>query len=959
MQLTPLALILMSVFAPAIAGLVTLFLPRDRTTPRTLIALVGLALPVAALLYFAQTLGVGAIEPASLTLPFVPSLNLDLAFNPDPLGMFFAILVAGVGTLIVLYARAYFGDDPDSLFRFYPTLGFFATAMLGVVLADNMLAMLLFWELTSVSSFLLIGWERNDRRAVRLAFQALAVTGMGGLALLGGIILLALATGEWSFSAAIPALVGPAEALPAANLVPWAFALMFLGGATKSAQWPFHFWLPGAMAAPTPVSAYLHSATMVKAGVYLFGRLSPAFLGVEFWAATLIPIGALTMILGAYLALRSTELKKIFAYTTVSQLGLFTCMFGLGAYTHHDEPNLVWPVTQILNHALYKAPLFLMAGAIAHAVHVKSLTGLRGFARTNPLLAWITLAAAYGLAAGPFTLSFAAKEAFLYQIYHAIEHEPLLWIVAGMAVLTAVCNVAIFVRFLTTFLARPDAAHTAEHHHDHEHGQVHDGWSVWLWLPALFIVAWQFVGGVAPSLIERIVLPVETHALYWSHLPTVLDAIAHPSIPLAMSGVAVMLGVLVGILPILRRPVADPHDSIFPASVSFLSRTGWGVFSSIQTGNLRHYIYFTLTAFLLGIVAAALKDPAFLEWPELISLWSAPVGFIIASICLVALVIAASLSLPIINSRIVRVLMLGAVGMSVTGIYLIYEAPDLALTQLLFEIISIMLFLLVLRMIPEEPPLAPVTGRIGRAAFSMIVGLAIGWTVLQAGAHADSSAGPGKLGEWFLAHSYHGSEATNGRGGGGDNVVNVILVDFRGYDTLGEATVLAIAGIGIFSLIAAVPRRRRDRAHAVNPDWLTSTLLRTSMRLILPLGLLFAAYLFFKGHNEPGGGFIAGLVASVVLATYRMAKGPEALKRLLPIKPGALAATGLMIALATAVVPILFGLPVLTSRNGYIPLAGADPFHFSTVVFFDIGVLIVVIAVSVGVINRLTEELET
>ena len=958
MHLTPLALMLTAVFAPAFAGVVTMLLPREKTTPRTLLALAGPVVSVLSLALFAHDYGIGATTADALTLSFVPSAHMDLVFNPDALGMFFALLISGVGCLIVLYSRGYFGPDQDSLFRFYPTLGLFATAMIGVVLLDNMLSMLLFWELTSLSSYLLIGWDRFDRKAVRMALQALAVTGLGGLALMGGIILFAQATGSWEFSGALAAMKAGPAAMPAADLIPWAFALLFIGGATKSAQWPFHFWLPGAMVAPTPVSTYLHSATMVKAGVYLFGRLLPAFIGVDFWTSTLIPIGALTMLLGAYLALRSSELKKIFAYTTVSQLGLFTCMYGLGAFAHHHDPDLIWPVTQILNHALYKAPLFLMAGAIAHAVGVKHLPKLRGFARTNPLLAWTTLGAAYALAAGPFTLSFTAKEAFLYQIYHAIEIEPTLWIVAGMAVLTAVCNVAIFVRFLTTFLARPDAdsiAARAQTAPDH----AHDGWAVWLWLPALLLVAGQLIGGIAPGFFSHVISPVETHRLYWDTLPTVFETLAHPSPVLAMSAVAITLGILVGIAPFWRRPVTDPHDQVFPETVGLLGRTGWGIFSTIQTGNIRHYIYFTMTAFLLGLVAAAIKDPAFLNWPIVASLWAAPPGFIIAALCLSALVCVSAIALPMFNSRIIRVLMLGAVGMSVTGIYLLYQAPDLALTQLMFEIISIVLFLLVLRMIPEEPPLAPVSGLIGRAAFSLIVGLAIGWIVLQAGSFVDSHNAPGKLGQWFLANSYEGSALTNGRGGGGENSVNVILVDFRGYDTLGEITVLSIAAMGIFALIAAVPRRDRDRIHPVDPARLSSSLFRTSMKLILPLGLMFAAYMFFKGHNEPGGGFIAGLVASVVLAVYRMAKGPEALKLLLPIKPGVLAAAGLLIALTTALVPVALGLPVLTSHTGYIPLAGAAPYHYSTVVFFDLGVLIVVVAVSVGVINRLTEELET
>lgn len=958
MEPIPLLLMLMAVFAPALTGAVTMVLPREAMTPRTLLAFAGPAISVGCLLLFLLSHSAGSTPADALTLQFAPSVHLDFTFNPDRLGLFFGFLVSGVGALIVLYARAYFGRDEASLFRFFPTLGLFTTAMLGLVLSDNMLAMLLFWEFTSISSFLLIGWDRDDRTAIRLAFQALAVTGLGGLALLAGIILLALATGEWSFSGAIHSIQLGRDAMPAGSFLPWAFAMLFLGGATKSAQWPFHFWLPGAMAAPTPISAYLHSATMVKAGVYLFGRLLPAFTGVEFWTVTLVAFGSVTMLLGAYLALRSAELKKIFAYTTVSQLGLFTCMYGLGALSAHHEPNLIWPVTQILNHALYKAPLFLMAGAIMHAVGRKELGALRGFARTNPLLAWITLAAAYALAGGPLTLSFTAKEAFLHQIHQATEWNPRIWIVAAMAVLTAACNVAIFIRFFTTFLGRTTP--TPEPPHDH-HAPAHtkDAWSVWLWLPALALVAWQFIGGLAPALFSRVLAPVETHPILWVTLPTFFEAVSHPSPALAMSGAAIALGVLVGLSPLLRTPVTDPHNRLFPAAMHGLGRIGWDVFALIQTGNIRHYIYFVLTAFGLGLVAAAIKDPGLLRMPVIASLWDVPYGLIIASLCIFSLAAGTALALPMFTSRIIRILILGACGMGVTGVYLIYQAPDLALTQLMFEIISIVLFLLVMRMLPEESPRVRTSGALGRAVFSAVVGLSVGWIVLHVGSFVDANQAPGKLGEFFLANSYEGAALTDGRGGGGNNSVNVILVDFRGYDTLGEITVLSIAAMGIFALIATVPQNAGDRQHRIDSSRLSSSLFRTSMRLILPLSLLFAAYMFFKGHNEPGGGFIAGLVASVALAVYRMSKGPDALKRLLPIKPGILAGAGLLVALLTAITPLALGLPVLTSHVGEIPLLGGGTYHYSTVMFFDLGVMIVVIAVSVGVISRLSEELES
>ncbi|MFG0257139.1 MAG: hydrogen gas-evolving membrane-bound hydrogenase subunit E [Phycisphaerales bacterium JB043] len=952
-----LMLLVLAVFGPCVFGVLTMLLPTAARNARTLLALCGPVLAVVSLGWFLAARGVHGGE--AIGFAFVPSLHLNITFNPDALGMFFALLVSGVGSLIVLYSRGYFGQDSASLARFYPPLGLFTTSMMGLVLADNLLALVLFWEMTSVSSFLLIGWNRESREATRLAVQALVTTGLGGLALLGGVLLLGSSTDQWSLHS-INASLSEAGT-PVGGWVGWAFVLIFLGGATKSAQWPFHYWLPGAMAAPTPVSAFLHSATMVKAGVYLFGRLYPSLHAFAWWAPTLVVVGGVTMLLGGYLALRSHELKKIFAYTTVSQLGLFTCVYGLGAWSHDGEANLIWPVAQILNHALYKAPLFIIAGAIMVIAGRKYLPELKGLLRTQRLIAIVCLLACYAMAGGPLTLSFVAKEAFFYQLYHAAKHDPWVWIIAGMGVLTAVCNVAIFVRFLTTFLAEPDEVSVASR--THEAGF----WGACVWWPGAFLVAWQYVGGVLTPWFGGLVRPVETHALYFGSLPDLVHAVTHPGVPLAMSGVAFALGAAVGLSPLLRSTQRDVHDGLFQSSVSALRSGGWWVFSLMQVGNFRTYVYITLTALFVGVSSSLLYEPRFAMWPDLVSPLDAPLGLVWASLIVTTIICLSALLIPFLRSRIVRVLVLGVCGFAVTSMYLLYQAPDLALTQLMFEIISVLLFLLVLRMLPEEPKARPQGGRLGRASFGTLIGLGLGWTVLQVGSFVDSTPGNGLLGEWFTQHSYSGTEMTDGRGGGGNNIVNVILVDFRGYDTLGEITVLAIAAIGVFVLVGR-SKRRGDSTVSMTVDhhgvdhgaqpWVTSSLFKTGMRLILPLSLMFALYMFFKGHQEPGGGFIAGLVAAVSLAVYRMAEGPDALKKLLPMKPGPLAAWGLLVALLTAIVPLALGYPLLRSHTAYVPMPGDGVFHWASVLFFDLGVLIVVVAVSVGVINRLTEELE-
>ncbi len=1003
-------LVLIAVFAPLVTGAATMLLPAKAVTPRVLLALGGMAGAIAALAAFLNTHGLTA---APTGLPLAPTVNLNLTFAVDQLGAFFALLVSGIGALIVLYARGYFGPDQTSLRRFFPMLGLFATAMMGIVLSDNLLGLFLFWELTTVSSFLLIGWNFKDRTAVRLAIQAFVTTGAGGIALIAGLITMGLATGEWSL-AMVNASLSQGDHLPHAHLVPVAFAFIFAGAAAKSAQWPLHFWLPGAMAAPTPVSAYLHSATMVKAGVYLLARFYPGLHTLPVWPWILGAFGAVTMLLGGYLALRSTELKKIFAYTTVSQLGLLVCAYGIGAIPYKSigahaaadgalhassESNLIWPITQILNHALYKAPLFMIAGAIAAATGWKYLAQIKGLWRSHRTLALILVAAAYAMAGLPLTLSFVAKEAFLYQAVHAAASDPIWWAVGVMAVLTAACNVAIFVRITATVFA--PAGDDQPHPHVNETSPL---WGVFAWLPAAFLVAWQFIGGIAPTFFESIIRPVETSAAYFDHLPSLIYAITHPSTPLFLSAIAIGTGIGIGMSGVLRKPVTDPHNAIVPNGLRGLDAIGFRSFRTLQTGDLRWYLVAVIGALIVGLAGAAVYAPEFLSLPSIVWPAGLPITLLVGLVLLYALVCATALLIPGIESRVLRVLMLGACGFSVTGIYLIYQAPDLALTQIMFELVSVVLFLLVLRLLPEKAAADAMPTnreRIPRALIAAVAGLAMGWTVLTIATGVDhqniervaqvqtpileaeilstastgeashdeflpartTPSNPQQLGQWFLDHSYDERTDTE-RSGGGHNVVNVILVDFRGYDTLGEITVLMIALLGVLALLASAGPAVLYAPGGPQPH-LRSTLLRTAMRLILPLSLIFAGYVFFKGHNSPGGGFIAGLIASVALAVFRMSEGGGCLRKLIPIRPGTLGALGLLVAFATAVLPMLYGFApggtmfeILRSHHQYLPLTGADNFHFTSVLFFDTGVFMVVVAVAAGLVNRFEEELE-
>ena len=1002
----PTSVLILAVLCPALFGLLGMAAPRRSVALRTWLSVSAPAVSLVLLAWHAVAHGTDA-RPAGFA--WMPSLQLAFTFHPDRLGLFFALLVSGVGVLITLYARAYFGPDRNALYRLYPSLLLFMTGMLGLVLADNFILLLLFWELTSISSFLLIGWERDDPSAVKNALQAFVVTGAGGIALLGGLTLLGVATGTWSFSA----LAAAGVAVPVGWKLNAAFLLIFAGAAAKSAQWPLHFWLPAAMAAPTPISAYLHSATMVKAGVYLLARLATPLAELPLWPWLLLPVGTVTMVLGAVIALRKTDLKLIFAYTTVSQLGLLVSMYGLSAFRYDGRPAVLWDVTQILNHALYKAPLFILAGAIAHLAYSRDLRDLYGLfhqGRTERRLAVLVLLAAYAMAAGPLTLGFTAKEFFLYGAHHAYKASgnPLLLAVLAATVVQGALNVTIFVRFALTLLG-PESGSASQPPHDPEaeeeriayedyHAIQSGFWSAMLWAPAAILIALQYVGGVAPDLFDPLLDRFERHRAGYDSLPGLPYAVTHPSVPLALSALAVAIGVALALVPvrlgrapIWRNGIRDAHDRLFPAFYALVTRGGGLVFGLVQTGNLRTYLAVICTALVALVAWSALSTGA----APFGAVADAPVrGERLLAYAVGGLVCLTALLMPFIHRRAGRVMVLGTAGYGVTALFYVYNGPDVALTQATIEIVALILFLLALGLLPRTraAPREPVAVVVPRLALSLGVGAAMFWLTLS------SSRAPrpplpllradgvpfAHAGEFFLRNSYVGQDVAGRHpGGGGNNVVNVILVDFRGLDTFGEIVVLAIAAIGVMALLhrrhhadataAADSNESPPSALAASrgadgaPDRrgqarrlsLTSEPLRVATRLLVPVCLLFAVFVLLKGHQTPGGGFVAGLVAAIALIAHRMAYGRASLRHMLRVRERTLIGVGLLLALVTGLGPTLLGRPFLTSRFGYLPLPGTDErVEWTTVLGFDLGVFLVVLGVVLAMINAVSRESE-
>ena len=718
--------------------------------------------------------GVRERNPVEQSVEWVPGLGLGLDLRMDGFSLLMAALISGVGVLVFAYSRWYFSDRPG-LGRFAGTLTAFAGAMLGVVLADNLLVLYVFWELTSVTSYLLIGFEDDKGAARAAALHALLVTAAGGLAMLGGFVLVGQAAGTYSLSAI---LSDP----PSGTVVSAGLMLVLLGAFTKSAQAPFHSWLPGAMAAPPPVSAYLHSATMVKAGVYLIARLAPAFsVTVGFWRPLVITVGLVTMLLGGYRALRQHDLKLLLAYGTVSQLGLMVVLVGAG------RPDLTFAgAALILAHSLFKAALFLVVGVVDHQAHSRDLRVLTGLGARMPAtfaMAAVTVASMAGI---PPLLGFISKEAVYEAMLHtgsgAGDAVAVLGVVLGSAL-----TFAYGARFLWGAFAVKPALSSGE-------GVGPDvpapRWP--LVAPAALLAILTVAFGLLPALASGVVEAAgssldprieDLHLVLWHGVT--------PALGLSALTLAIGAGLYIKRSAVERvqnrLPAVPSAFGAYHASVAALNHIAARITGIVQSGSLPTYIGIILLT-LLVLPGIALVGVGL---PDGITLAESPL-----QVAVVALVIAAAAGAALARRRFAAVLFLGGVGYGVAILFLIQGAPDLALTQILVETLALVIFVLVLRHLPERFEPEPWRLRQGmRLAVSAGMGLFVAAFILVAAGSRTEEP----ISDEFLARALPE--------GGGRNVVNVILTDFRGLDTMGEITVLTVAALGIASLIAAGRRR--------------------------------------------------------------------------------------------------------------------------------------------------------
>ncbi|MFN4287657.1 MAG: monovalent cation/H+ antiporter subunit A [Brevundimonas sp.] len=877
----------------------------------------GLVTLTALIILAGMAPAVMAGEVIQSRLEWIPSLGLGANFFLDPLGLMFAGLILGIGLLIIIYARFYLAKS-DPMGRFFVYLLLFQGAMLGIVLSDNILLLLIFWELTSLSSFLLIGFWRHLPEGRQGARMALAITGAGGLSLIGGLLILGNIVGSYDLSV----ILQNAEAIQASPLYLPALLLILGGCFTKSAQFPFHFWLPHAMAAPTPVSAYLHSATMVKAGVFMLARLWPVLAGTDAWFLIVATTGLVTMVVAACIALFKDDLKGLLAYSTVSHLGFLTMLFGMGT-----PMAAIVGVFHIINHATFKAALFMNAGIVDHDAGTRDLKRLGGLFSLMPIAGTMALVAGLSMAGIPPLNGFLSKEMMLEEAAHTVWlGQP--WVFPVLATLGATLSVAYSLRYVIGVYFGPKRDDYPKAPHDPGIG---------LWGPPAVLTALVVLIGILPALVAGPLVAAVSRAVTGGDLPYYSLSLWHGITPaLFMSIIAVAVGALLlwrhrNLEALWLKLGIVEAKRLFDVSVDALARASRRITYGLHNGSMQRYLAFFIGAAIVvgaaGFLTAGYSPgerPLLAATPIALAGWFA--------------LIAATIALVVMHrARFLALILISVVGLIISMGFVYLSAPDLALTQISVEIVTILLMLLALNLLPKQTPKeSSLPRRLRDGAFAVLGGLGIG-----AAAWAVMTREGSSISAFHWANSY--------KGGGGTNVVNVTLVDFRGFDTYGEIIVLGIAALAIFALLDTADRGAAGRRLALwKPDILRSPerhpmMLVVATRVLLPLAIMAGIYIFLRGHNEPGGGFIAGLVFSIALLMQYLASGWQWANQRLRADNHNLIGWGVLIAGLTGLGSILFGAPFLTTAFDYFDIPLIGEVELATALLFDIGVALTVV----------------
>ena len=897
--------------------------------------------------------------PLVESVSWVPVLQMDFVMRFDTLTAILSTLILGVGALVLCYCAHYFDDARPRVAVFGGEMVAFAAAMFGLVASDNMLILYIFWELTTVLSFMLVGFYAIRATSRRAATQALLVTTAGGLAMLVGIIMLGERTGSYLLSDLLR------DPPPSGVYVNVAVVLLLIGALSKSAIVPFHFWLPGAMAAPTPVSAYLHAAAMVKAGIYLIARLAPAFATTISWHTTVVTLGVLTMLLGGWRSLRELDLKLILAFGTVSQLGFMAVLVGIG-----DANVAMAGITMLVAHALFKASLFMVVGIIDHSTGTRDIRKLARLGQRLPVLAAVSAVAAASMAGLPFTLGFVGKETAFAAVWETGAFQP--WQAETIDILLLVGSIITFAytcRFLWGAFGRkvrpiPSPAVA----------KMHPPTPMFYFAPVVLAVGGVVAGLASPAIGDLFepyaqTLPSYGHELehlaMWHGfgLPVVF------SILVVVGGAALFLVIrplrdrLFGFRPIINA------DRIYDATLRGADTLSLMLTRNTQRGSLpitQGVILSTAIVVPIAALAWGARDTLTLH------------GFDSATqVVIGGIMVAAALAATVLRNRLAATLIVGLTGYGCGMIFALYGAPDLALTQFLVETLTLVIFVLVLRKLPAEPEARHSTGF---KALRAMIGAAFGITLILIGLFAGASRTDEPLFVDLPEAAY--------KYGHGANAVNVLLVDIRAWDTLGEISVLIVAATGVASMVfrnrrfGAAPRvadaTRLTRNGDVDDDddpippdrtrWLLgsdfrdprhrSMVLEATTRLIFPTMVVLSVYFFYAGHNSPGGGFAGGLTMGLALVLRYLAGGRYELGEALPVEPGRILGAGLAISASTAVASMLLGAPALSSAVFEITVPVLGDIKFVTALFFDLGIYLIVIGLVLDILRSLGARLD-
>ena len=947
------------ILLPFIGSLLAAVLPANaRNTESTLAGLIALFCTVQTALYFPQIADGGVLRQE---IAWLPALGLNLIIRMDGFAWMFCMLVLGVGSLVVLYAR-YYMSAADPVPRFFAFFLAFMGAMAGVVLSGNIIQIAFFWELTSLFSFLLIGYWHHRKDARRGARMALTVTGTGGLAMLAGMLVLGHIVGSYDLDHVLVA----GALIQAHPLYLTALVLILLGALTKSAQFPFHFWLPNAMAAPTPVSAYLHSATMVKAGVFLMARLWPALAGTEEWFWLVGGAGLATLLVGGYAAMFQNDLKGLLAYSTISHLGLITLLLGL-----NSPLAAVAAVFHIMNHATFKASLFMAVGIVDHESGTRDIRRLSGLRTMMPITATLAMVASAAMAGVPLLNGFLSKEMFFAETVYVNTTPMLEWLLPVAATVAGMFSVAYSLRFTVDVFWGPPATDLPRPPHEPPH---------WMRVPVELLVLACLVVGTLPAWSVGAYLAAAARPVVGGELPTYSLAVWHGfNTPFVMSLIA--LGGGIALYAALRwhraRGTLDAPplmqyisgQRLFEGVLAAVSLAGRSGRRLLGTGRLQWQ--------MLWLVSAALVAGVLPLWSRGLPIGDRaqlPLSPAFALIWLLGALCAVAAAWQAKYHRLAALTLLGGSGLCVCLTFLWFSAPDLALTQIVVEIVTTILILLGLRWLPRRdeslrvPTLAEAQRTQLRRYRDITLALVTGAGMALLSFAMTSRPFPDSTSTFFLENAL--------TGGGGTNVVNVMLVDFRGFDTFGEIVVLGVVALTVYALLRRFrparevmdlpPQQRALPADVdtdlANPRQTADTAIGYLMvpavlvRLLLPFATLVAMYIFMRGHNEPGGGFVAGLVFSVALLLQYIVSGTSWVEAHLPLYPRRWIAIGLLTALATGLGALFWGFPFLTSHTAHLTVPVLGEVHIASALFFDIGVFTLVVGSTMLILTGIAHQ---